>query len=153
MLDSTDKMILSHLYRSAKLTIKELADLLNLSSTPVFERIKKLENSGYIKGYHASLDYKMLGYDLVAYCTISLSTHQRTLIEKFESEITQFSEVRECYHMTGLFDYLIKVMVPDMESYQYFLTKKLASLENIARVQSSFVMTDVKPDKYDLSIR
>ena len=152
MLDETDKQILSLLSRDAKLTMKEIGQKLNLSSTPVFERIKKLVNSGFINGYHASLNMKKLGFDLIAYCTISLSTHQRSLIEKFESEIIRIDEVRECYHMTGLFDYLIKVVVPDMDSYQHFLTKKLASLENIARVQSSFVMTDVKLDKHDVNI-
>jgi Lrp/AsnC family transcriptional regulator, leucine-responsive regulatory protein len=146
MPDSTDLAILKLLHQDAKMTIKELSQQLNLSQTPVYERIKKLESEGYVKSYTAVIDTKKLGYTLVAYCNISLITHQRALLEKFESDIQQIKEVLECYHIAGMYDYLLKVVVRDMDEYQLFLTRKLASLENIAKVQSSFVMTEVKAD-------
>lgn len=146
MPDNTDLAILKLLHHDAKMTIKELSQQLNLSQTPVYERIKKLETEGYLKSYTAVLDTKKLGFTLVAYCNISLITHQRALLEKFESDIQQITEVIECYHIAGMYDYLLKVVVRDMDEYQLFLTRKLASLENIAKVQSSFVMTEVKAD-------
>lgn len=144
MPDKTDLEILRLLQQDAKMTIKELAIRLNLSQTPVYERIKKLEAEGMITAYRAIINAKKLGYSLVAYCNISLITHQRAMLEKFETDVQQIKEVSECYHIAGMFDYLLKVVVKDMDEYQQFLTKKLASLENIAKVQSSFVMTEVK---------
>ena len=143
MLDSTDKEILKLLQSNGKYTIKEIASKLNLTSTPIFERIKRLENDGYIESYKAILNRKKIGLSLLALCNISLKSHEASYISKFEKDILQFSEVIECYHVGGMFDYLIKVMVKDMDAYQYFVDKKLASIENLGQVQSAFVMTEV----------
>jgi|TARA_B110000967_G_C18883479_1_gene562482 Lrp/AsnC family leucine-responsive transcriptional regulator len=143
MLDSTDKEILKLLQSNGKYTIKEIASKLNLTSTPIFERIKRLENDGYIESYKAILNRKKIGLSLLAFCNISLKSHEANYISKFEKDILQFSEVIECYHVGGMFDYLIKVMVKDMDAYQYFVAKKLASIENLGQVQSAFVMTEV----------
>lgn len=143
MLDSTDKSILKLLQTNGKYTIKEIASKLNLTSTPIFERIKRLENDGYIESYKAILNRKKIGLSLLVFCNISLKSHEASYISKFERDIHQFSEVIECYHVGGMFDYLIKVMVKDMDSYQSFVAKKLASIENIGQVQSAFVMTEV----------
>ncbi|MDC9723033.1 MAG: Lrp/AsnC family transcriptional regulator [Urechidicola sp.] len=146
MLDQTDKNILKLLQSNGKITIKELASKLNLTATPIFERIKRLESEGYISSYKAILNRKKIGLQLVAFCNISLKSHETNYIAKFEKDILQFDEVIECYHIAGMFDYLIKVMVLDMDEYQHFVAKKLASIENLGQVQSAFVMTEVKSE-------
>ena len=144
MIDSTDKAILNLLQENAKYTIKELAAKLNLTATPIFERIKRLENDGYILSYNAKIDRKKIGLSLVSYCNVSLKSHETSFIEKFEKDIIQFDEVIECYHIAGMYDYLLKIMVKNMDEYHYFVANKLASIENIGQVQSAFVMTEVK---------
>ncbi|MDH7445912.1 Lrp/AsnC family transcriptional regulator [Aquimarina sp. 2201CG14-23] len=143
-MDKTDRSILNLLQKDGKITIKEIAERLNLTTTPIFERVKKLEREGYIKSYKAILDRKKAGLELMVFCNVTLNLHQTDYLKKFEKDIQQFSEVAECYHVAGMFDYLIKIYAEDMESYQHFLSNKLASLENISKVQSSFVMTEVK---------
>ncbi|WP_035085641.1 Lrp/AsnC family transcriptional regulator [Aquimarina latercula] len=143
-MDKTDRSILNLLQKDGKITIKEIAERLNLTTTPIFERVKKLEREGFIKSYKAILDRKKVGLQLMVFCNVTLNLHQTDYLKKFEKDIQQFPEVVECYHVAGMFDYLIKIYAEDMESYQYFLSNKLASLENISKVQSSFVMTEVK---------
>ncbi|WP_108805400.1 Lrp/AsnC family transcriptional regulator [Aquimarina sp. Aq107] len=143
-MDKTDRSILNLLQKDGKITIKEIAERLNLTTTPIFERVKKLEREGYIKSYKAILDRKKAGLQLMVFCNVTLNLHQTDYLKKFEKDIQQFPEVVECYHVAGMFDYLIKIYAEDMESYQHFLSNKLASLENISKVQSSFVMTEVK---------
>lgn len=144
-LDSTDLKILKLLEADSKLRTKEIASMVGLSTTPVFERIKRLERSGVIIGYRAKINRQFLGRNIMAICSISLNQHRTEFLEEFEKEIVAFTEVNECLHVAGQFDYLLRVMTPDMESYRNFVTKQLASLKNIAQVQSSFVMTEVKP--------
>lgn len=144
-MDKTDRRILKLLEANAKLRMKEIAADLQMSTTPVFERIKKLEKAGIIEGYHARLNRKKMGEGLLAICSISLQQHRAEYIETFEREIIRFPEVVECYHVAGQFDYLVKVTAVDMDAYHHFVTHHLASLKNIAKVQSSFVMTEIKP--------
>ena len=144
MIDSTDKSILKLLQANAKLTIKEIGQRLNLSATPIFERIKRLEKTNYIHSYRATINRKKIGLSLMVFCDISLNQHEASYISKFEEDIQQFTEVIECYHIGGNFDYLIKVVAKDMDDYQYFIANKLASLDNISKVQSSFVMNEIK---------
>ncbi len=147
-MDPIDRSILLLLQKDGKITIKEIAERLNLTTTPIFERVKKLERDGYIKSYKAILNRKKIGLQLMVFCNITLNLHQKDFIKKFEKDIQQFPEVVECYHVAGMFDYLIKIYAEDMEQYQDFLSNKLASLENISKVQSSFVMTEVKDFSY-----
>lgn len=147
-MDSTDRSILLLLQKDGKITIKQIAERLNLTTTPIFERVKKLEREGYITSYRAILNRKKVGLQLMAFCNITLNLHQKDFIKKFEKDIQQFPEVVECYHVAGMFDYLLKIYAEDMEQYQDFLSNKLASLENISKVQSSFVMTEVKDSSY-----
>ncbi|MBL0024213.1 MAG: Lrp/AsnC family transcriptional regulator [Saprospiraceae bacterium] len=146
MPDSFDLDIIRIVQSNAKITIKELSENINLSPTPTFERLKKLEKEGFITGYHAHIDAKKMGFGLIVMCNVSLKNHQKDMIEKFQEEIVRFDEVHECYHIAGMYDYLLKVVEKDMDSYQHFVSKKLASLDNIANVQSSFVMTELKRD-------
>jgi DNA-binding Lrp family transcriptional regulator len=143
-LDSIDLKIIQILQADAKTTTKEIAAVLSLTSTPVYERIKRLERQGLITGYHARLSKAKLGFELLAFCEVSLEAHHSDMIEKFQRDIQKLPEVFECYHMAGNMDYLLKIVVEDMESYQKFIAKKLANLKNIGRVQSFFVMKEIK---------
>jgi Lrp/AsnC family leucine-responsive transcriptional regulator len=143
-LDATDKQILNLLQEDAKYTNKEIAEKLNMTTTPIFERIKKLEREGFIQKYVALVDRKKVQLSLLAFCDVSLKEHTTEYLECFQRDVQSLEEVVECYHIAGMFDYLLKVVVPDMDTYQNFVAKKLASLDNIGRVQSSFVMTEIK---------
>lgn len=144
MVDAIDLRLIMLLEKNAKLTNKELAAQLGLTITPVHERIKKLEREGYILRYKAEIDRKKVGLSLLVFCSVSLKNHQREFIEKFEQDVMHLEEVVECYHIGGMFDYLLKVVVQNMEVYQKFVSNKLADLDNIGNVQSSFVMSEIK---------
>ncbi len=144
MIDQTDKSILDLLQKDGKITFKEVANKLNLTTTPVYERIKRLEREGYIKSYKAIIDRKKIGLNLMVFCNVSLKEHQATFLAQFEKDIKMHPEVISCYHIAGMYDYLIKISVENMDVYQDFIANKLANIKNIARVQSSFVMTEVK---------
>ncbi len=143
-MDKTDLRIVDMLAANGKRSIKSMAEELGLSTTPIFERVKRLEREGVIQGYRAQIDRRKLGQNLLAICAISLQEHRSAFIDTFEEEIVAFDEVIECYHVAGQFDYLLKVRTKDMDAYQHFVARKLASLNNIAKVQSSFIMTTVK---------
>jgi len=143
-MDEIDRRILEILEKDAKLSTKEIAAKVGLSVTPVFERIRKMERRGIITGYRARVNRESVGRNILAICSISLDQHRTEYLKRFEKEIVNFPEIDECLHVAGQFDYLLRVSTPDMESYRRFVTEKLASLDNIAHVQSSFVMTEVK---------
>lgn len=143
-LDATDLRILQLLQEDAKITTKEIAAQLGMTTTPVFERIKRMEREGFIKNYVALLDKTKVGLGLVAFTNVSLKEHFTDFLMRFEEAVRLLPEVMECYHIAGHYDYLLKVVVKDMPAYQHFVAKKLAGFENIGRVQSSFVMTEVK---------
>lgn len=143
-LDPIDRNILQLLQEDAFLTTKEIAAQVNMSTTPVFERVKRLERDGYILRYTALLDRRKVGLPMLVFCDVSLKEHNRDYLLRFEQEVARLPEVLECHHTAGAFDYLLKVVVSDMDDYQRFLKEKLAALENIGRVQSHFVMTEVK---------
>lgn len=143
-LDQIDRSILKLLQEDAFLTTKEIAVQVNMSTTPVFERVKRLERDGYILRYTALLDRRKVGLPMLVFCDVSLKEHNRDYLLRFEQEVAGLPEVLECHHTSGSFDYLLKVVVSDMEDYQRFVKEKLAALENIGRVQSHFVMTEVK---------
>ncbi|WP_291910695.1 Lrp/AsnC family transcriptional regulator [Chitinophaga sp. CB10] len=143
-LDHTDKRILTLLQKDAKLNTKEIAHRIGLSVTPTYERLKKIEKLGIIRNYVTLLDPEKVGKTLMAYCNVSLQLHSLPLLRKFEAAVMKLDEVMECFHLAGNYDYLLKVVVDDMKSYQHFITQKLATIENIAQVHSSFVMTEIK---------
>ena len=142
--DDTDRVILQLLQANAFLTTKEIAAQTNLSVTPVYERIKRLEREGYIRQYTALLDRRKIGLPLLVFCDVLLKEHNREFLQRFEASVVELPEVLECHHVTGEYDYLLKLAVADMDAYQFFIKEKLAALENIGRVQSHFVMTEVK---------
>lgn len=141
--DTLDIRILSLLQQDAKLTSKEIAAQLGLTTTPVYERIKRLEKLGFIEKYVALVNRKMLGKGLMAICLVQLNRHAKNLLEQFEQEVLKINEVIECFHIAGQFDYLIKVAIGDMNDYQNFIVNKLAAIDNVGNVQSSFVMKEL----------
>lgn len=151
-LDDTDKEILRHLQQDAKLTTKELASRLNLSATPVYERIRRLENEGVIKKYVALVDREKIGQDLMVLCNVRLKEHEKEAGARFVKAIVTMPEVIECLNISGDYDFLIKVVVADMREYQSFIMNKLAALPNIGSTQSIFVMGEIKNETaYDPS--
>ncbi|TZF84812.1 Lrp/AsnC family transcriptional regulator [Pedobacter sp. BS3] len=143
-LDATDIRILNLLQNDARLTNKEIAGILNKSITPVFERIKRLQKHGYIKRYVAILDPRKINRKLIAYTHVQLKVQSQAILKAFETEVIKFDEVMECYHMTGAFDFILRIAIRDMEAYHEFLMNKLSCLPDIGTLQSFFVMSEAK---------
>ncbi|AEI46630.1 Lrp/AsnC family transcriptional regulator [Runella slithyformis] len=143
-LDETDHRILQLLQTNAQLTIKEIAADINLSITPVHDRIKKLEREGVIEKYVTILNKKRLGKGLTVYCNVTLDKQQRENFQEFNEAMLQMPEVVECCVVSGTFDYLIKIIATDVESYHTFYQEKLATLKAISHISSFFVMSEVK---------
>ena len=145
-LDATDIAILRELQKNAKLTIKELALSVHRSPTPVFERVKYLEKNGYIRQYIAVLDAEKLNKGFCVFCNVKLMQHSRENGKKFKDAILATDEVWECYNISGDFDFLLKVRVPDMKHYQNFVLNKLGEINAIGSLQSIFVMSEIKQE-------
>ena len=145
-LDKTDLMILRTLQQNARLTTKELAALVNLSTTPVFERQKRLERMGYIRKYVAVLDADKLNRGFVVFCNVKLRRINRDIAHDFTERIREVPQVSECYNISGNFDYLLKIHAPNMQSYQEFILNTLGSIESVGSIESTFVMSEVKND-------
>ena len=143
-LDSIDIKILEILQQDGRITTKALAEQLNLTTTPVFERVKRLERDGVIDKYVALLNEKKIDKKLIVFVSLSLKSHTRSYLESFVKAMEGFDEVQECYHIAGNFDYMIKIIIKDMEAYERFLLTKISTNNNIATVQSSFVLSKNK---------
>ncbi|MDH4461073.1 MAG: Lrp/AsnC family transcriptional regulator [Flectobacillus sp.] len=143
-LDNTDLRILQLLQSDALMTNKEIAAKLHLTTTPVHERIKRLENDGIIERYTAILNKTKLGRGLVVFVDVTLKQHAAEYLEQFEQDVLKLSEVVECYCISGGSDFLLKVLVKDMDDYKQFILFKLATLPNIGNAQSRFVVNDIK---------
>jgi len=143
-IDNDDIRILQLLQHDARLTTKEIADKIGKSMTAVYERIKKLQENGYIQKYVAILNNRLIQKNLIAYTHVHLKEHAQDYMKLFEKEVIRLNEVMECYHMTGAFDYLLKIAVKDMEEYYDFVIHKLARLSNVGTVQTYFVLHEAK---------
>lgn len=143
-LDALDLSILKLLQKNSKLTNKALSTHLSLSVTAVYERIKKLEKTGIIKDYVALLSKEKLDQSFVAFCHVKLIQHTQDNVKQFEKEVIKIDEVLECYHLSGDYDYLLKVHVKDMESYRDFMIEKLTNLNHIGSTHSMFMINEVK---------
>ena len=142
--DDTDKRLLEFLQLDSKQTNKELSNKLNLSVTAVYERIKKLEKVGFIKNYVAIVNKEKIERDFVVFCHIKLVQHAHDYVIKFEKEVANLNEVLECYHVSGDYDYLLKVLVKDMAAFREFMVKKLTTINHIGSTHSMFVINEVK---------
>ena len=143
-LDETDLQILRLLQKNAKLTTKELAEMVHLTPTPVFERQKRLERSGYIRKYMAVLDPEKLNQGLLVFCKVKLKHINHEIADQFMHRIHRIPEVIECYNTSGNYDYLLKVRSQDMKQYQEFVLNKLGTIESVGSIESTFVMSVVK---------
>lgn len=143
-LDETDLIILRILQKNAKKTAKEIAQNLNLTISPVYERIRRLEKQGYIKKYVAMLEKKLIDLSVTTFCQVSMRYHEETFIEKFEEQIQSLEEVQECYHMAGKVDFILKINTKSLEAYHDFVKYKLTKIENIGELNSSFVLKEIK---------
>ncbi len=143
-IDDKDLAILALLQRNAKMTVKEIADSVHLSTTPVHERIKRMEQNGVIKQYATLVDYAKVKKGLMVICYVSLRQHDKVEGAKFIQRIQEMNEVIECYNISGEFDFMLKVVAADMDDYYDFHVNKLSQAENIGHVQSVFVMGIIK---------
>ncbi|WAC01711.1 Lrp/AsnC family transcriptional regulator [Lacinutrix neustonica] len=151
-LDKIDTKILSLLQQNSNRTTKSIATELGMTTTPVFERIKKLEKQGYIKKYVALLNNKKIGLKQTVFIGITLQGHTRSYLEKFVTQINNFPEVIECHRVSGNFDYLLKLVVEDIEAYETFIITKLTLLPYLGNVQSLITLsTGKETNEIDLS--
>jgi Lrp/AsnC family leucine-responsive transcriptional regulator len=142
--DTADLILLDALQSDSKQTHKQLGLKTKLSVTAVHERIKKLERNGVIKQYVALVDAQQLSLGFMVFCHVKLVQHAKSSLTAFESDIIGLTEVVECFHVSGSYDYLLKVMVKDMVHFRSFLVNKLTSLKSIASTESSFVISQVQ---------
>lgn len=143
-LDAKDLAILKLLQVNARATIKEIAAKVHLSTTPVHERIKRMEDSGVIKQYATLVNHAMVNKGLIVICYVSLKQHSKNAGVKFIKSIHDLNEVTECFSISGEFDFMLKVVCEDMNTYYDFHVNKLSQLENMGHVQSIFVMGVIK---------
>lgn len=143
-LDATDLDILKCLQDNARSTVKEIAEKVHLSTTPVHERIKRLEQHGVIRQYATLLDHNKVRKGLMVICYVSLKAHSKNAGAKFIQSIHALNEVIECYNISGEFDFMLKVVAENMDSYYDFHVNRLSQIENMGHVQSVFVMGVIK---------
>ena len=143
-MDKIDKAILYQLQRNSKLNTKEIANRVGLSITPTYERIKKFEKQGVIKSYVALLDLSKVGKQVIAFCQISLAIHSIKKLNNFRNNISNLSEVTECYQVTGDYDFNIKIAVNAISDLHDFINIKLAAIEGISKIRSSVSIDIIK---------
>jgi DNA-binding Lrp family transcriptional regulator len=142
--DQKDIAILRLLQQNARMTVKEISEKIHLSTTPVYERIKRMEESGIIKQYATLVDPAKVKKGLLVICYVSLKEHSKNAGTKFIRTINNMDEVVECYNISGQFDFMLKIAVENMDAYYDFHVNKLSEAENIGNVQSTFVMGTIK---------
>jgi Lrp/AsnC family leucine-responsive transcriptional regulator len=145
-LDKIDIGILNLLQKDATITHKAIAHTLNISPTPVHVRVKRLEDEGYIKRYVAIIDHKKVNRGLIAYTQVQVKPHAEENLIAFLDEVIKLDEVLECSHLTGKFDFLLKIAVKDMDEYNRLLRNKLARLPKVDNMESLFVLSQAKQE-------
>jgi Lrp/AsnC family leucine-responsive transcriptional regulator len=143
-LDIIDVDLLNFIQKDAKITTKKLSEMLHLSTTAIYERIKKLEKSGVILKYVTLLNPEKIDKKFVVLCQVKLIQHNNKYMSKFENEVSKFNEVLECYNISGDYDYQLKIVVKDMQAYRIFLNTKLTTLDYIGSTYSTFIISEVK---------
>ena len=143
-MDTIDKKLLKLLQTDSKKTTKELSLKLDLSVTAVYERIKKLEREGIIQNYVALINRSKVDKGFIVFCHIKLIQHTREFLTTFENQVVKLSEILECHHVSGDYDYILKIAVKDMEEYREFLVTKLTTLDHIGSTHSTFMISEVK---------
>ena len=143
-IDEKDLSILKLLQHNARITVKEISDKIHLSTTPVHERIKRMEEAGVIKQYATLVDNSKVKKGLTVICYVSLRQHNKIAGAKFIKLIQSLNEVVECYNISGEFDFMLKIMAENMDAYYDFHVNKLSQEDNVGHVQSVFVMSVIK---------
>ena len=143
-LDNIDITILRTLQKNSRLTTKELAAKIHLSTSPAFERQKRLEREGYIKGYMAVVDAEKVGNGILVLCNIRLKQHTEDLIQQFMDAVKNIDEITECFNTSWDYDFLIKVYAKDMKDYQQFMQHTLGRIECVGSLHSVFVIDETK---------
>ena len=143
-MDATDKKILEILQVNAMITAKEMAQKLSLTTTPIYERIKKLQKSGIIKQYVALLDANLVGKSILVFMNITIKDHHSDKRNEFVKEIKRLDSVIEFYHTSGSFDFLAKVRFSDIKTFSDFLVNDVASIYNISDIESQIVLEEIK---------
>lgn len=143
-LDKTDKAILKLIQENSRLTIKEIAQQLNLSTTPIFDRMKKMEKNGVISKYVALVNQKLVGKGLTVFVHISISKHGKDALNSFVEAITAHPEVIECHHISGDADFILKLVLDNIDAYNTFIMEKLSIIPNIGKVESRFSLSQRK---------
>ncbi|MDA0979480.1 MAG: Lrp/AsnC family transcriptional regulator [Proteobacteria bacterium] len=143
-LTATDYQILDALQHDGSLTTQEIADRVNISQSPCWRRINKLEQEGLIDGRVALLNRDKLGMEIVVFATVNLTTQGRDNLEDFEEEVIVLPEVLECYTMAGTWDYMLKIVARDIRHYERFVREKLTRLSHIGEVHSHIAVTEIK---------
>jgi DNA-binding Lrp family transcriptional regulator len=143
-LDELDLSILRILQQNGRISNVELATQINLSPPATYTRLRRLEKQGYIRGYVALLDWQHMGYDMICFVNISLQMHQPGEVEKFRQRISQLPEVLECHHVTGEFDYLLKVAIKNRHDLDRFVMKQLTPIPGISRIYTSLALNEIK---------
>lgn len=151
ILDEKDKEILRVLQHNARLTTKEVSSRVHLSNTPVYERIKRLERLGFITQYATILNAEKLNKGFTVFCSVKLRQLNTERALAFTAMISEIPEVTECYNISGGFDYMLRIQSPDMRYYQQFLLNVLGRHDNIASLESTFVMEEIKHE-YSVSV-
>jgi len=144
MLDEIDRVILGVLQTEGRITNAELARQVNLSPPATHARIRRLEEGGYIRQYAALVDPEKVGYDMLCFVLVSLQLHQSQQVEGFKEAIKEMPEVLECHHVTGEFDYLLKVVIRNRRDLERFAIERLTPIPGVARIQTSLVLSEVK---------
>jgi len=143
-LDEVDVQLLSLLQQDGRITNADLAKKVGLSPPSVLQRVRVLEKAGLIKGYFGILDAEKLGLRITALAMISLSLHQEQPIERFRRSVNDIPEVLECYHVSGEFDFLLKIVVKDIRAYEQLIRERLSKIKGIQQIKTSFVLATTK---------
>lgn len=143
-LDTIDRKILRALQANGKISIGELAEKVGLSPSPCARRVRLLEKTGIVKGYAAIVDQKKVGLPISAFASIKLERQREEDLDRFEEAVSRWPEVLDCYLMTGQRDYLMRIVVANLEAYERFIKDKLTRLENVASIETSFALGQVK---------
>ena len=146
-LDAIDRKILELLQANSNITNAQLSSEIGLSPAPTLERVKKLENSGVIKSYHAVIDPAAIGMGVTTFVTVSLKGHNKDNIVKFVEALKKIDEVIECHHVTGQADFILKIIAPDIPAYQNLMLEKVSNIEVVDNMQSTVILSTFKDSK------
>ncbi len=143
-LDNTDRKLLDALQRDARQTIADLAQQVSLSPSPCWRRVRQLEESGVIEGYHAELSRQKLGYGVTGFVHLQMNNHTPDIMAAFEREVVALPQVLSCHNLSGHYDYQIEAIAPDLESFSQLVRVKIRSLPGVKEIATSFSLKEIK---------